>query len=499
MLQSCVYAYISGKQKLFIKLVFGALLAASLGSRPALAQETVTHPAKVYSYGMFGAFAFSPDGTRIALAHSNAISLLDARTLERLDTFFTTHYGPLGERYNGDIASIAFSPDGEQLAVADGAATVFNVSTGAVVFTIDAAAGAHSVAFSHNGAYLFTGSSGGDAALWNAATGAWVRTFTGHTDTINATAFSHDDTQVLTGSEDNTAILWDVASGQAVRTLADHTDGVAAVAFMPDGTTAVTGSFDGTVRRWDATGPVVLTAPDRVASLAVSAEFIVAYTCAGSISLWDSARAEELGEFMPNPTADLGGNADTVRQVAFSPDGTRLLSGSAESKHIRLWDTTEWSKVVKCVGHTDWLTSVAFSPDGTKVLTGSHDNTARLWTADAGTALQTFTGHTDFVYSVAFSPDGEKVLTGSRDGTAKVWDANTGTVLFNFTGHTDAVYSVAFSPNGAKALTGSRDGTAKLWDATTGTVSQTFGGGDTVEVTSWDVSASRRTPAVCCS
>jgi hypothetical protein len=35
--------------------------------------------------------------------------------------------------------------------------------------------------------------------------------------------------------------------------------------------------------------------------------------------------------------------------------------------------------VATLAGHTNSVTAVAFSPDGTRVLTGSQDNTARLW------------------------------------------------------------------------------------------------------------------------
>jgi len=66
---------------------------------------------------------------------------------------------------------------------------------------------------------------------------------------------------------------------------------------------------------------------------------------------------------------------------------------------------------------------VAFSPDGTTVLTGSLDKTARLWDAAGGTHLRTFSGHKQGVASVAFSPDGTKVLTGSGDYTVRLWEA----------------------------------------------------------------------------
>jgi WD40 repeat protein len=68
--------------------------------------------------------------------------------------------------------------------------------------------------------------------------------------------------------------------------------------------------------------------------------------------------------------------------------------------------------------------SVIFSPDGSNVLTGSADNTAILWDAATDDQLRTFSGHTDYVLSIAFSPGVKYVLTGSADWTVKLWDVD---------------------------------------------------------------------------
>ncbi len=120
-------------------------------------------------------------------------------------------------------------------------------------------------------------------------------------------------------------------------------------------------------------------------------------------------------------------------------------------------------------GHTGSVNSVSFSPDGTRIVTGSDDRTAKVWDARTGTALLELKGHTGGVTSVSFSPDGTRILTGSGDETAKVWDARTGTALLELKGHTGGVSSVSFSPDGTRILTGSGDRTAKVWDARTGT------------------------------
>ena len=56
---------------------------------------------------------------------------------------------------------------------------------------------------------------------------------------------------------------------------------------------------------------------------------------------------------------------------------------------------------------------MAFSPDGTRVLSGNDDKTLKLWDAASGALLRIFEGHADKVTAVAFSPDGTRVLSGS--------------------------------------------------------------------------------------
>jgi len=89
--------------------------------------------------------------------------------------------------------------------------------------------------------------------------------------------------------------------------------------------------------------------------------------------------------------------------------------------------------------HTDRVWAVAFSPDGTRVLTGSADNTARLWGAATGEAVAILAEHTGQVTAIAFSPDGTRILTGSEDNTARLWDAATGKVVTLLAGHAYAV------------------------------------------------------------
>ena len=174
----------------------------------------------------------------------------------------------------------------------------------------------------------------------------------------------------------------------------------------------------------------------------------------GIARVWDAASGQKLLQVR---------HGDAVTSVAFSPDGTRLATGS-NNKSGLVWDAASGQKLLQ-VRHGDAVTSVAFSPDGTRLATGS-DTSGLVWDAASGQKLLEVR-HGDAVTSVAFSPDGTRLATGSKDTSGLVWDAASGQKLLEVR-HGDAVTSVAFSPDGTRLATGSKDTSGLVWDAASG-------------------------------
>lgn len=73
-------------------------------------------------------------------------------------------------------------------------------------------------------------------------------------------------------------------------------------------------------------------------------------------------------------------------QVAFSPDGKTLASGSRDTM-VRLWDVPSSKLRACCAGHSRNISALAFHPSGGALASGSDDNSVILWDCAAGRKL----------------------------------------------------------------------------------------------------------------
>jgi WD40 repeat protein len=76
--------------------------------------------------------------------------------------------------------------------------------------------------------------------------------------------------------------------------------------------------------------------------------------------------------------------------------------------------------------YRDKVTFAAFSPDETKIVSGSYDKTIKEWNTNTGKCLKIYNEHPDAVNSVNYSLNGDKIISASDDGTIKEWDIYTG-------------------------------------------------------------------------
>ena len=194
--------------------------------------------------GSINEIAYSPDGTRLAVASAIGIWLYDAQSGQELNLLIG---------HTDSVNSVSFSPDGQTLASGGGLEiALWDVLTGSKKYTLTGRMGsADSVSFSPDGQTLASGSSDGTVRLWDVLMGSEKQILTGHTDYVESVSFSPDGQTLASGSYDGTVRLWDVVTGSEKQTLTGHRGPVNSASFSPDGQTLASGSYDGTVLLWD--------------------------------------------------------------------------------------------------------------------------------------------------------------------------------------------------------------------------------------------------------
>jgi WD40 repeat protein len=100
---------------------------------------------------------------------------------------------------------------------------------------------------------------------------------------------------------------------------------------------------------------------------------------------------------------------------------------------IKLWDPANDGKKIRDIGgHGMTIFKLQFTPDGSQLLSCSADKTAREFNPGNGQQTRALQGHNDWVYVATISRDGKLIATGSWDGEVRIWNAADGTPMKNF-------------------------------------------------------------------
>jgi WD40 repeat protein len=163
------------------------------------------------------------------------------------------------------------------------------------------------------------------------------------------------------------------------------------------------------------------------------------------------------------------------RFVATHPKSERVAICPKNVSEIGLWDARSGKRVKTLVGHSAPIspTALAYSPDGTRLASGSMDHTIRLWDAATGEPVAVLRGHENPVVWLGFGANGARIASlAAGENTIRLWDGSTGREIAVLSGHTRPPSQASFTPDGQRLVSGSHlEGTIRVWDATTGAAS----------------------------
>ena len=379
--------------------------------------------------GWISDIAYSPDGTRLAVASSIGIWIYDTETFAEV-ALLTGH--------TGYVNALAYSPDPDRKILISGGddntVRVWNTDTSELLHTLerDGYDGrVVDVAFSPDGkmfgSAMATARSKAHPLLWDAHTLQPLHNFNAY-GTATCLAFSSDSKWIAVGLYGDPISIWNVSTGEKVGEISGH---ATSIAFSADGITLATG-------------------------YAYADRWSEREEWSKHVELWGARTFEHWQTLSYH---DRGANA-----VAFSPDGEILASAGNDSL-IQLWDTFIGENLQTFEGHTTGVQSVSFSPNGNTLASASRSEII-FWDVDTGEEKQIITGHTHRVHSIALSNDGVTLASGHSNGTVQFWDVNHQAKQQLMTADWEApITGLSFSPDGTM-LAVSTDEVFYMWNPT---------------------------------
>jgi WD40 repeat protein len=301
--------------------------------------------------------------------------------------------------------------------------------------------------------------------------------------TITAVQLADEGRTVLSGGTDGVLRHWNVADGRQVFQQKIHAGVISGIAVSPDGGRYATSCMDGQVAlgtlgtlrdrsmpthlSHGAIARVVAFSPDSML-LAVGG---VGPPDEGDVSLWDVATNRQIARIADAPVS--------VRDLAFSPDGSGLAMGSAGGE-LMLWDLAERRKMWRGIVFEMRLANIAFAPSGRRLAVSGQDRIVMFpngpgspWTmpfdrirvldTTTRTVIQTLEGHRAEIEALAFLNE-DKLLSGSFDRTLRCWDIASGSEVGRLLGPRREITACSLAPDQTWLIASDQAGMISRWD-----------------------------------
>jgi len=340
-----------------------------------------------------------------------------------LDT--VTQIQPLGRLESPGRASTIFthdlSPDGTRLAALNNDLLIaWDTLTGDVIFTTSRDT-ATEVFYSSDKTEIYTIEQDGTVNIYDEG-GDLLNTFAGQEDYNGSAAFYEDTDWLALGNEFGDVKIWDTVERLSLVTLDAHTRSVEQILFSPDGDRIATYDREAVVRVWDWQTRQEIASFEHEDAVLRNMVFspdgsLLATATVSYIGLWSIEDNALLSALQITP-----GGADEI--LAFSPDGTYLLSGGRNTD-MTLWDVETSNQVGVMPEVRGDRLSAAFSPDSTLLVTSVLDTDVALWNLteinDETIQRSVLDVGTLRIFEVNWSADGFMMLFVDATGPIYVW------------------------------------------------------------------------------
>ncbi len=430
---------------------------ATIAAQNAAAAETAQEEALIRSTA-----AIAAQGTAVSLAETAVFAEEEARVeAERARSLalaasasgLSSSNAPLALRLAIEANNVSEPvPQAERILIAliyDAPRRRYNSRHGAM----------NSIVVTSDSQQAISGNADGSITFWNIPDGGLVRILYGHKNAVNVVVLNQEGTLLASGDENGIVRLWDVVTGQPLLVFDEHNGSpINALSFSPAGSRIASGSGDGRILVWNVRSGLIAEEIPGTNSSINNLAFNPEETNLLFIAAEDGLRT---WDFTGNGYILFDGDVRRVKSGAFRPDGSLLVTSDVAGSGVPLlWRLGEvelsnnntvpqYQLLQEQPAHNGPVNSVAFSPDGSLILSASDDFGVFLSDVRNGIIIKQFNGHTSRVNVAAFTPDGDSIISASSDGVMYLWDvAPSASRIQDFTLVTDSISNVLLVPNG---------------------------------------------------
>ncbi|KAG2368632.1 WD40-repeat-containing domain protein [Suillus spraguei] len=271
---------------------------------------------------------------------------------------------------------------------------------------------------------MVTASNDNRLRLWDLKTGVVLKKMEGHRNWVRCLAVSRDGQLIASGDKDGVVIVWHGKTGESLaEPIEAHSSGIFSLDFSPDGKVLASGSRDKKMKLWNTKtwqqqgDPFGCASDVNCVRYSPSGE-LLAIATSTDIQIYNSGTRECVASFKGFTDS---GYTTYNTSLAWTPDGTRLLTGSKWGPTIREWDTSTWQQVGNpWTGHSGDISAIVVNSAGTLVASASHDNHVRLWQLSDRRTIAIFK-HSSYTVCATFSVDGKHIFSGGTDDMISEW------------------------------------------------------------------------------
>lgn len=326
------------------------------------------------------------------------------------------------------------------------------------LFKVGVAVAIASVAVAYQESALRTQARGAGMVASQTADLAQTLQLSGHKGPVVNAAGSDQGRWIVSASADATLRVWNAGSGALVRTI--ELDEGAPTALAVGDRRALAGHRGGAIVLWDLEKAEKIATYQlgnaSVTSLAFTTEpnVFAAATQSGSVALFDVR--------VPSAPSMLLDGSNGSGTIVHASQSRGFVVSAGTERTMRLWriQTPSLSRTYR--GYGGEIAALDISSDGRYIAAATTDGSIRVWSNSSSRAIRTFKTPQSRAVAIAFGPD-RLLATAGDDGKVRVWNLRAGRVVRTLAGSSGALRALNFAPDGRRVIGAGQDGVVRVW------------------------------------